>query len=51
MANIIIIAILVVITTSIVIYLFENKRREENCTGCPYAGRCGGSCSTDYKRK
>ncbi len=45
MANIIIIAILVVITTSIINYLVSAKKRGETCIGCPYAGKCSGGCS------
>ena len=49
-ANIIIIAVVVLIVAGIVTYLYKAKKRGETCIGCPYAkqcgsgGNCGGSC-------
>lgn len=43
--NIIIIAILVIIIGSIVLYLYKAKKRGQHCIGCPYAKQCGGKCS------
>lgn len=45
MENFIIIAILLCIIGSILVYLYRAKKRGETCIGCPYARQCGGSCS------
>ena len=47
MADIIIGAILIVITGGIIFYLVRAKKRGQNCIGCPNAKQCGGSCGTD----
>lgn len=44
MENVIIIAVLLVIVTGIVMYLYRAKKRGETCIGCPYARQCGGKC-------
>ncbi len=44
MANAIIIVILLCIVGSIIFYLYRAKKRGKTCTGCPYAGQCGGKC-------
>jgi len=45
MANFIIIAILLCIVGSIVLYLYRAKKRGETCIGCPYGKQCGSHCS------
>lgn len=45
MENIIVIAIVLCVIGSIVLYLYRAKKRGEACIGCPYAKQCGGACS------
>ncbi len=26
-------------------YIYRAKKRGQTCIGCPYSGKCGGSCS------
>ena len=51
MENVIIIAVLVLITAGIVGYLSRAKKRGETCIGCPYSKECGGKCQADRKNK
>lgn len=55
MANLIVIAILLVIIGAAVSYIRKEKKRGVTCIGCPHAGECAkrreGGCSshTDIK--
>lgn len=44
MENIIIIAIVLAIVTSISVYLYRAKKRGQHCIGCPYSKSCCGKC-------
>ena len=50
MENIIIIAVLLLIAASIVLYLYKSKKRGQTCIGCPYAKQCGGKCSGSHTK-
>lgn len=45
MANVIIIAAVVVIIGAAVGYIIKEKKRGTVCIGCPSAGTCSGGCS------
>ena len=46
MTNIILVAVLLLIVGSAVMYLYRAKKRGEHCIGCPYAKQCGNkSCN------
>ncbi len=56
MGNIIIIAILVCIISSIIYYLYKEKKRGKTCIGCPYGGQCNSSsrksgCCVEHKEE
>ena len=53
MENVIIVAILLAIAGSIVVYLLRAKKRGKKCIGCPYAKQCAKKheCSEIKKRK
>lgn len=51
-ADFIIIAVILLITAGIVLYLRRAKKRGETCIGCPYGKQCGkkgGHCSDKAK--
>lgn len=41
MANIIIIALVIVLNGLAVTYLYRSKKKGKTCIGCPYSGSCG----------
>ncbi len=45
MADIIIIAIVVIIIGAAVAYIVKAKKSGVRCVGCPDGGQCSGSCS------
>ncbi len=47
----IIIAILLMIASLVIYYLYRLKKRGQTCVGCPYAKQCGnkGSCPSPKK--
>ena len=49
MKNVLIVAVLVIITALIVKYLINEKKKGAVCIGCPYSGKCSGhsACSLD----
>lgn len=52
MADIIIVAILLVIVGAAVSYIIKEKKRGVKCIGCPSAGTCGKrncGCQSDMK--
>jgi hypothetical protein len=42
--DIIVIAILVAIALSALIYMGKQKKQGNKCIGCPHGGKCNGSC-------
>lgn len=50
MENLIVIAILVLITGNIIYYLIRAKKRGETCIGCPYGKNCSGNCTGNDNR-
>ncbi|HEZ7991177.1 MAG TPA: FeoB-associated Cys-rich membrane protein [Ruminococcus sp.] len=52
-ANIILIAVLIVILGSASLYIYKAKKRGEHCIGCPYAKQCPskGHCSESHSGK
>ncbi len=45
MANIIVVAVLVVIVGLAARYIYKAKKSGQKCIGCPYSKSCNGSCS------
>lgn len=43
--DIIVVVILVAIVISVLIYIGKQKKRGNKCIGCPYGGKCNGSCN------
>jgi radical SAM protein with 4Fe4S-binding SPASM domain len=44
MKNVLIIAILILLTVLISAYLIREKKKGAACIGCPYSGGCSGGC-------
>ena len=47
--DIIIVAALVAIAVSILVYIGKQKKNGNKCIGCPHGGSCSGSCG--YKKR
>lgn len=47
LADIIIIAILLVILGASVFYIWKSKKKGIKCIGCPYSGSCSGGCHSN----
>jgi hypothetical protein len=43
--DIIIVAVLVAITVSILVYIGKQKKKGNKCIGCPHGGNCSGNCA------
>ena len=43
--DIIIVAILVAIAVSILVYIGKQKKKGNKCIGCPHGGSCSGNCA------
>ncbi len=50
MENIIVIAILFIIVSAIIFYLYKAKKSGQTCIGCPYAKQCSGKCKHQSPR-
>ncbi|RHP80809.1 FeoB-associated Cys-rich membrane protein [Roseburia sp. AM59-24XD] len=50
LANVIVIALLVLIVGSAVLYIRKEKKRGVHCIGCPSAGSCSRSCMSNQKK-
>lgn len=50
LANVIVIALLVLIVGSAVLYIRKEKKRGVHCIGCPSAGSCSSSCMSNQKK-
>ena len=59
MANLIVIAIVLLIVGLAIVYIIKEKKRGVKCIGCPAAGacqggkggRCSGTCHSESSRK
>ncbi len=49
--EIIIIAVVALILTAAVIYIYKAKKRGEKCIGCPYSKECSGNCSSSCNKQ
>lgn len=45
MGNVIVGLILVAILGGAVAYIIKEKKKGVQCIGCPYSGKCSGSCA------
>ncbi len=45
MENYIIIAVVVIVVSLAVLYIYKAKKSGKKCIGCPEAASCGGNCS------
>ncbi|MBQ8380741.1 MAG: FeoB-associated Cys-rich membrane protein [Clostridia bacterium] len=48
-AEIIVIALIVLIVGGASFYIIRAKKRGDHCIGCPYSKQCGGKCNCDSK--
>ncbi len=44
--ELIIIAIVVLIVATAIIYIYRAKKRGQKCIGCPYSKECNGNCNS-----
>ncbi len=47
MTDLIVLFVIAVILGLAAGYIFKAKRKGQKCVGCPYGGKCGGSCDTN----
>ena len=45
--DIIVVVILVAIVVGVLIYIGKQKKQGNKCIGCPYGGKCNGSCAEE----
>ena len=48
MANLIVIAVLLLIVGGAVVYIRRAKKQGQTCVGCPHSKTCGGKCGAQY---
>lgn len=49
-ANIIIIAVLVVLVGLAIFYIVKEKKKGKKCIGCPYSGKASCHCKIDSRK-
>ena len=47
--DIIVVAVLVAIAVSVLVYIGKQKKKGNKCIGCPHGGNCSGSCGSQNK--
>jgi len=45
MANLIVIAVVLIVLALAALYIVREKKKGHKCIGCPYSGQCGGGCA------
>ena len=51
MKDLILIALILIIIATAVIYIYHAKKKGKHCIGCPFAKECTGKCGGNCKEK
>ena len=51
MADVIVVAVVVLAIAAAVYYIYRAKKNGKKCIGCPYSGQCGGRCGSNLDNK